>query len=396
MKKLFQISLIFFSAFTVSAERINLKVSNPNHADLKNAPVVIELDKYKTIPAKKRIDLAVFVNGKQFSSQIDDLNKDGIPDELVFLLDLKSQQTIPVQLITIPANKRDSFPTEVYADLISKSKDGKMEFIKEISSTKNDMYNKLHHHGVAFESALIGYRIYFDNKSTIDLYGKRKQQLELASTEWYPSDEQAAAGYGDDVLRVFNTVGVGTVKGWDGTHATHIDKFEKRTQRIVATGKLRTVVENEVDGWQYEGKKINMTVRYILYARHRDAICEVRASENIETLATGVQEIKSGPTMSDNKGLVGSWGTDFPVTDTVKYEKQTCGLGVFVPQPYAVKQEKDGLNNLILMPYKKGEVLSFYFTAAARKEEKNPFASSNQFFNYLKNWSLTLKPVEIK
>ena len=384
------------SATLIQASEIKLKVTNPNKSEIKNAPVVVSLDKCKKIAQNERANLAVFVKGKQISSQLDDLNKDGIPDELVFLLDLKTKQKLSVKLKTIAANERDNFPTEVYADLISKTKDGKMEFVTEISSTKNDMYNKLHHHGVAFESALIGYRIYFDNKSTIDVYGKKKQQLELATTGWYPTDEQAAAGYGDDILRVFGSVGVGTVKGWDGTKATHIDKFDKRTQRIVAVGNLRTVVESEVEGWQYEGKKINMTVRYILYARHRDAICEVRASENIANLATGVQTIKTGPVMTDNKGLVGSWGTDYPVTDTVKYEQQTCGLGVFVPVPFVSKQVTEGLNNLILMPYKRGQVLRFYFTAAAQKEEQNPVASSEQFFAYLKSWGATLQPVVMK
>ena len=390
--------LLAFAGFAtlLSATSVNITVTNPNKEALKNAPVVVVLDKYKIITTKERADLAVLVNGKQISSQLDDLNKDGIADELVFLLDLKAGQTQSISLKTISANKRDSFPTEVYADLISKPKGGEAKFVQEMSSTKNDMYNQMHHHGVAFESALIGYRIYFDNKSTIDLYGKKKQQLELATTGWYPTDEQAAAGYGDDALRVFDLVGVGTVKGWDGKKATHIDKFNKRTQRIVATGKLRTVVESEVEGWQYEGKKINMTVRYILYARHRDAICEVRASENIENLVTGVQGIKAGPTMSDNKGLVGSWGTDYPVTDTVKYEMQTVGLGVFVPVSYVKKQVVQGLNHLILMPYKKGEILHFYLAAAALKEEKKTFTTSTQFFAYLKSWGAALKPIVVK
>ena len=388
--------LLLFCAPVLFSQSLTLKINNPNKLELKNAPVVVVLDKYKSIPEKVRENLAVFVDGKQISSQLDDLNNDGIPDELVFLADLKAVQTLRVSVKTIPAAQRENFPTEVYADLILKDKDNKFQFVKEVSSTKNDMYNKMYHHGVAFESALIAYRIYFDNKSTIDLYGKKKQQLELASTEWYPTDEQAAAGYGDDVLRVFDAVGVGTVKGWNGSKAMHIDKFDKRTQRIVATGKLRTVVESDVEGWQYEGKKINMTVRYILYARHRDAICEVRASEDIDNLATGVETIKGGPTFSDQKGLVGSWGSDFPVTDTIKYEKQTVGLGVFVPQPYAKKQVVQGLNNLILMSYKKGEILRFYFTAAARKEEKDPFTSSEQFFAYLKNWGAALEPVVIK
>jgi len=396
MKTKLLIPLFLLSASVLPAVNLTLKVTNPNKSELKNAPVVVSLDKCKTIPEKNRTDLAVFVDGKQISSQIDDLNKDGIADELVFLLDLKSGQTRQVTLKTIQASQREKFPTEVYADLILKDKDGKFQFVQEMSSTKNDMYNKMHHHGVAFESALIAYRIYFDNKSTVDLYGKKKQQLELAATEWYPTDEQASAGYGDDVLRVFDLVGVGTVKGWNGTKSTHIDKFDKRTQRIVASGNLRTVVESEVEGWQYEGKKINMTVRYILYARHRDAICEVRASEDIETLATGVQGIKKGPTMSDNKGLVGSWGADFPVTDTVKYEMQTVGLGVNVPKQYVKKTVVEGLNNLVLMPYHKGETLRFYFTAAARKEEKDPFTSSEQFFGYLKKWSTALQPIVVK
>jgi len=109
-----------------------------------------------------------------------------------------------------------------------------------------------------------------------------------------------------------------------------------------------------------------------------------------------VMTIAGGPAMSDKKGLVGSWGTDYPVTDTVKYEKQTCGLGVYVPQPYARKQMVEGLNNLILMPYHKGEVLRFYFTAAARKEEKDPYTSDKQFFAYLKKWKTALEPVELK
>lgn len=386
------------STAIASAATVSLKVTNPNKIALKDVPVVLALDKQKGIPTQSRANLAVFVNGKQISSQLDDLDKDGTPDELVFLLNLKAGQTLPVLLKTIRPEQRDSFPTEVYTNLILKSPDGKMEFVQEVSSTKNDMYNKLHHHGVAFESALIGYRIYFDNKSTIDVYGKKKQQLELATTGWYPTDEHAAADYGDDILRVFSTVGVGTVKGWDGEKATHIEKFDKRTQRIVAAGKLRTVVESEVEGWQYEGKKINMTVRYILYARHRDAIAEVRASEDIQNLATGVQTISGGPTMTDQKGLTGSWGTDYPVTDTVKYEKQTCGLGIRVPVAHVTKHVTQGLNNLILMPYRKGEVLRFHFTAAARKEEKNPFTTSDEFFGYLKRWKneIDAKPVVVR
>jgi len=396
MKTKFLIQALLFCTLMISAETIELKVTNPNNARINNAPVVVALDKYKNIPVHERAALAVFVDGKQISSQLDDLNTDGVPDELVFLINLKKEQTRTVTLKTIPASQRDSFPTEVYADMITKEKKGPKVFVREASSTKNDMYNTMYHHGVAFESALIAYRIYFDNKSTVDVYGKKKQQLELATTGWYPTDAQLAEGYGDDILQVFSLVGVGSVKGWDGSKATHIDTFDKRTQRIVSTGKLRTVVESEVEGWQYEGKKINMTVRYIMYARHRDAIAEVRASEDIAFLATGVQQTGGGPLFSNKQGLVGSWGTYYPVNDTIKYAKQTVGLGVCVPKVSVLKHVTEGGNNLILMPYHKGEILRFHLTAVSRKEENTPYTSDKPFFNYLSQWANELKPVTVK
>lgn len=87
--------------------------------------------------------------------------------------------------------------------------------------------------------------------------------------------------------------------------------------------------------------------------------------------------------MSD-KGLIGSWGTNFPVTDTVKYVKQTAGLELYVPETIKFKHKEDGINNLLLLNYKKGEKMRFYITAAAMKEEKDPFTNSNQFFKYMK------------
>ena len=84
------------------------------------------------------------------------------------------------------------------------------------SQNPKDTYHSFHHHGVAVESELMAYRIYFDKKQTIDVYCKRQPQLELAQSYWYPNDSLLAAHYGDDILRVSGTVGVGTVKFWDG------------------------------------------------------------------------------------------------------------------------------------------------------------------------------------
>ena len=385
MQKYFYFIIAFLLGNFAIAGNISLTVSNPNQVDVQDAPVVVQLDQFKKIGLKKRNQLAVFVGGKQVSSQLDDLNHDSIPDELSFLIDLKAGEKKKINLRHISDKNRIEFPVEVYASLILKEVDGSHRYVKEISSDKNDMYNKLHHHGVAFESALMAYRIYFDNKSTIDVYGKKKYQLELAETKWYPTEEQLAAGYGDDILLVSGWVGVGTVKGFEKEKATHINKFDLRTHRIVATGNIRTIVESEVKGWEYEGKKIDMTVRYTLYARHRDVIAEITASEDIEQLATGVQQIGGGACFQSNQ-LVGSWGSWHPQPDFAKYPKETAGLGLYMPQEFQGKQVMEGVNNLIIFPLKTGDTARFYFTTVAEKEEQNEIKSAEEFFKYLNNW----------
>lgn len=374
---------------------ISLTIKNPNNIDLKDAPVVISLDRHQNIKPQKRHLLSVFIDKQEVSSQLDDLDKDGIPDELVFLADLKAGERKKISLKYLPDDKRTKFSAEVYSSLILKGKDGSFNFTEEVSSGKNDMYNKLHHHGVAFESALMAYRIYFDNKSTIDVYGKKKYRLELPDTHWYPSEEQLKAGYGDDILLVSGWVGVGTVKGWSGQKATHIDKFDKRTQRIVVRGNIRIIAESEVTGWEYEGKKTDMTVRYTLYARHRDAIVEVSTSTDIDALSTGVQKIGNGPCFESNQ-LVGSWGSWYPQPDSIKYSKETAGLGVYLPEQYKGKQVMAGADNLIVFPCKANEKVTFHLTTIAAKEENQPIQSAEDFFKYLDTWKDGLKAIIIK
>lgn len=385
---------IFISIATALACKQTVLVSNSNDIFVANAPVVIELDKLKKIPINKRHQLAVFINNQEVSSQLDDLDGDGIFDEIVFLADFQPKETKTIVIKPIKDKKRSHFPKEVYTSLLLKNKDGTFTPTKEVWSDKDNMYNKLHHHGVAFESDLIAYRIYFDNKSTIDVYGKKIYQLEIGDTKWYPTEEQLSQGYGDDILLVADWVGVGTVKGFENQLMTHIKQFAKRTQRIVAEGNVRTVVESEVQGWEYEGHKTDITVRYILYANHRDVIAEIRSSHDIQSLATGVQQVGGGSLYHDNQ-LVGSWGSWFPQPDTIKYAKETVGLGLHIPTMYNANHSVDGVNNLLTFSLKKIEPMRFYFTVIATKEEQNTVTSSSEFFDYLNKWVKTLQPIEV-
>ena len=257
-----------------------------------------------------------------------------------------------------------------------------------------DTYHQLHHHGVAVESGLMAYRIYFDKKQTVDVYCKRKPQLELGESYWYPNDSLLAAHYGDDILRVSGTVGVGSVKYWNGK-LYHIEDVGERQQLIVRKGRNQaTIAVRDIDWTVPDGREeqpetrhiVNLSVEYTMRAGHRDMRCDVfcsslgdslpfRGGQEGPALCTGVQTIPAKGTwptdtivLSDgtiglgnnsqssilncqlpNGVLLASWGTDWPVNDSAKYAKETVGLGVFIPREYAGALVRDKRNNLCLL-----------------------------------------------
>ena len=276
-----------------------------------------------------------------------------------------------------------------------------------------DTYHELHHHGVAVESELMAYRIYFDKKQTIDPYCKRKPQLELAQSYWYPNDSLLAEGYGDDILRVSGTVGVGSVKYWNGK-LYHIEDVGERQQWIVKKRRNKaTIAVCDVDWTVPDGKQdtpetrtvVTLNVEYTMRAGHRDMRCDVKASEPVEGLCTGVQTIpaKGGKdTISiilPNGVLLASWGTDWPVNDSAKYAKETVGLGVFIPRKFAGELKHDKQNNLCLLKSQitnhKSQMCAtahFYLTCCGATKENHPVASSaEEWFAYLRRWAKSLK-----
>ena len=273
---------------------------------------------------------------------------------------------------------------------------------------EKDTYHSLHHHGVAVESEVMAYRIYFDKKQTIDPYCKRTPQLELAQSHWYPNDSLLAAGYGDDILRVSGTVGVGSVKYWNGKKQVHIEPVAERTQRIVSRKKNQATIEVAVRGWNPRSPRdssipstiVDLTTRYTMKAGHRDMRCDVNLSEAVEGLCTGVQFIPSKSSaprtpsdtsiiIMENGILLASWGTDWPVNDSIKYAKETVGLAVFIPKAYAGEIVQDKQNLLCLL---KGTTPHFYLTCVGATKENHPVANSaTEWCTYLRRWAKHLR-----
>ena len=386
------------------ADRIQCTVTNPLNNSRENEPIVVKFsDIKKEISDYAGGNVAVYEKDTQICLQQDDIDGDGIWDELVFLTNLNPQETKTFTIqVNLPADfKPMECAKEMHAQMfLINREDRSINPSAEISSDKDNMYNRLHHHGPAWESDKIAYRLYFDKKTTVDVYGKKKYRLELDAAKFYPSAEQLADNFGDDILWVGTSVGVGTFKGWNGTEATHIDPMNKRTAKIVINGPIRTIVDMAVEGWQYQERSVDVTARYIQYARHRDMTTQVLLDEATAQsdilFSTGVQKVRQSQTSIDQDGMIALWGTEFPTPDSVKYAKETFGLGIVVPNENIVEYTSDPINHLVVIKPNKKPVIEYAIAAAALKEEEG-FKTADEFFNYMKDLKqLVRNPITIQ
>lgn len=403
MKKNIFTVLLLLCGLSVTAEAqeiqksFKVEVSNTWNKAKADEPVVIKLSE---INPQFRVRSAVVMNGsEEIPSQLDDLNGDLRPDELAFVIDLpaKSKKTVTVTLSSAKSDK--TYPARVYAEMLVSDKRGKHVPVHSVTipGTSN-IYNQMHHHGPAFESELVAYRLYFDKKQTVDIYGKFNKGFEIKESQFYPTDEQLARGFGDDVLLVGGSCGLGALKGWDGKKSTHIEPVSTLTERIIAYGPVRTIAEIEVTDWQYQGSELHMTNRYTLYGGHRDVFVETFFEEPLkdEIFCTGVIDIKGSVSYSDHKGLIGCWGTDWPVNDTVKYAKETVGLGTYIPQKYVKAEVKDKANYLYTIGAKGSKYFTHNITFTSMKETFG-YKTPEAWFAYIREWKEELEhPAVVK
>ena len=403
MKKKIFTALLLLCTLSIAAEAqeteksFTVEVSNTWNKAKADEPVVIKLSE---INPQFRVRSAVVMNGnEEIPSQLDDLNGDRRPDELAFLVDLpaKGKKTLTVTLSSAKSDK--TYPARVYAEMLVSDKRGKHVPVQSVTipGTSN-IYNQMHHHGPAFESELVAYRLYFDHKQTVDIYGKFNKGFEIKESQFYPTDEQLARGFGDDVLMVGGSCGVGALKGCDGKKATHITPVATLTERIIAYGPVRTISEIEVADWQYQGSELNMTNRYTLYGGHRDVFVETFFEEPLkdEVFCTGVVDIKGSVSYSDHKGLIGCWGTDWPVNDTVKYAKETVGLATYIPQKYVKDEVKDKANYLYTISAKGNNYFTHNITFTSMKETFG-YKTPEDWFAYIREWKDELEhPAVVK
>jgi len=378
---------------TMQAQEVKtIKVCAESKIPKTDAPVVISLKDYGRVTSAK-----VTYKGIDQPYQLDDTDGDGNYDELCFLTDFekKEKRLFEIELYSNGAPKK--FEPRVFAEIVQRNskvseKNKHNIYLNSISFERGiNSYSLVHHHGVAFESELICARIYFDHRQAVDLYGKKHKRLELKDTQFYPSAQQLAEGYGDDVLWVGKSVGLGAMWAWDGEKGISLEDVDHRTQKIIANGPLRTIVEIEDYNWRPtpSSEQITMKTRYTVYAGHRDIFTDIKFSRPAAgyEFLTGLVNVNGSTEFSDHKGLRGCWGSAWAVggKDTLTHKKETVGLGIYIPSKYNKTEKAANADNYPFIIATDDDQIHYRMTYTSDNEDFG-YHSAKDWFDYLKKW----------
>lgn len=400
MMKTFALSLLValpLMSFAQAMKEKIVEVSNPSGQPRTDIPVVVE----GMGPGAAYVVTAHVVS-KGRPEHLQDIPSQCVDGQLVFLADVPAKSSCTYSVRALQGGQAVSTPERVHAHMklwdrkFMYPRINSIEFQGDV--TPRYMYDAIYGHGAMWESEYVGFRVYMDNRQSIDLYGKKHPQMELDTVNFYSNRDFLKAGYGEDILWAGQSVGAGSFRGLREGQPVYVDTVKARGQRVVEVGPLRTVVEMWDKDWQINGKTVQMTQRYTMYGGHRDVQVDIflEGVTDKDVFVTGVQKLESdNEGFIDKTGLVGSWGRNVPDKNAADLV-EGLGMGVYVEPQYVAKVIEDELNYLIHVHPVNGHI-RYYLTVAADMQLEGGYHSSKAWFDYLKIWRQDLQqPCTVK
>lgn len=188
-------------------------------------------------------------DGKELPSQMDDLDGDGIWDEVALLIDVDLGDKTKLYLEKVDGKPR--YPKKTQAWLgVSPNRDNLFSPV-----TKETMpYNwkaqsqpmRYQLEGPGWENDKVGFRHYFDSRNGKDIFGKKTTELTLhkigiPNTDL--GDYHKEAEWGMDVLKVGNTLGAGGFAFLEGDKLVPVGNGREKLYEVVCEGPVRAIIK---------------------------------------------------------------------------------------------------------------------------------------------------------
>jgi unsaturated chondroitin disaccharide hydrolase len=362
---------------------LKIAVSNPG-ADRTAEPIVVEVSALKKVApdlvpfpivvthtkARTLEEDAAVLRAEEVPSQVDDTNGDGTADEVAFQIPLGANET---RIVTI-----------AYGDTAT------IWRLRGEYPGRTDARFATKYEGVGWESERTAWRLYFDKRNAIDLFGKRRPGLWLETFATPGYDYHAEMPIGRDIYKNGDAIGIGSIAALVDGKIVKVSDVASRSWRVLSTGPVRAMVELTYKGWQVGAAKVDLVSRFTQWAGERGFWHDVRltgsGSGGAIRLVTGLPK-KPGVAVLDNvssavgapasarNGILATYGPQVLAPGAAAVDSlpdERLGLAIVLPDP---ESDEVGLPDTVnhLRPVRLTDGRGrFYVTAAWDREATDP------------------------
>jgi len=377
---------------------LKLSITNPTDETRLHENIVLSVAELRRIaPDFKAGDMVVTTSNSstlaedaqtlqtiELPSQADDLDGDNKYDEIAFQIELKPKQT---RIVTI-----------AYGEAAT------MQRLRTDYPKRTAARFTMKFDGLAWESEVNAWRIYFDKRNAIDMFGKRRPGLYL---EMFGSPEYVyhwESPLGRDIYRIGDAIGIGAVAALVDGKVVKVSDVAERKWRIISAGPVRVMVELTYKGWKVGGREVNLTSRMTQWAgkhgfEHRITV----EGANGLTLVTGVvrhpglTEKVFQPTSTEPALARIWWGPQVeeegpPATAIHNLPDQNLGLAIIASGRESKVPGDDTLNLLVQPQFTNGQASWYVLGVWDQENSDNLLMSATSADNKSRQGSLALVP----
>ncbi|GJM36483.1 MAG: hypothetical protein DHS20C18_54840 [Saprospiraceae bacterium] len=382
----------------------NFTVKNPLDAARKDVLLVLNA---KELAAKHpSLDWSAikFTAGENIPFQANDLDGDKQIDEFALMFDLAANEEKIITITPlIEGEKAPVFKKRTQAEISHKINGAWKGREYEGGEFKNVDYLRvppehtdhswfIRYEGPGWESDLVGYRFYLDWRNATDIFGKKTTDMVLQDVGQDGFDSyHEPSDWGMDVLKVGESLGIGALGTWMGDKALRVETTDSLSCQIVLNGDVESMIRTIYSGWKAGDITSDVTSDLSIQAGSRLTRHDVKLSQSLPNLCTGIVKDENGDFFkneSGNWGYIGTWGKQSLAQDHL-------GMAVLFKKSDLIKITEDEFSHVVVLEPKNNE-LTYYFLGAW-EQELGGIKTQEAFMKYLEEVVVELSmPLDVK
>jgi hypothetical protein len=383
----------------------SITVKNTLEIPRTDALVEINVNDLLKVVKQKSVDSFVLVYDTIHPFQLNDDDGDGKADRLLFVCNLGAGESKVFNFIKTGKYGEYKFKKRTQAELSVKT-GGSWQENKYIGgSFMNIDYLKvppehtdhsfyIRYEGPGWESDRVGYRFYLDWRNAADIFGKRVDTMVLQNVgqDGFESYHEPAP-WGMDILKVGNSLGIGTLGTWYDGKAHRVAETDSITCEILQNGPLQSAIKTIYYGWQAGDVKTDLVSVLSIHAGSRMTRHKVSLTAAIDNICTGIVRHELAEVVQSDSAA-GEW-TCFATWGKQSLSDDNLGMAVFYRKGDLIELTGDEESHVIVLR-PAGNELEYYF-AAAWEHEKGGIKSLEEFKQYLETEvSMLNNPLDVK